>query len=463
MLRLLSVLHDVVWGIPTVAIVLGIGLYLSVVTWFPQIRLLPGAIGQLFRKSGQDAGAVTPFRALCTALGATVGTGNLAGVAGAICLGGPGAVFWMWICGFIGMATKFSEIVLAYFYRTRRGKEYIGGPMYLITNGMGSRWKWLAAVYSLLGLVAAIGIGNATQVDAVVSGCNKVLSLAGIGESTAGNLIMGILLAAILGTMLMGGAGSVGKIAERLVPFSASAYVILCGILIFFRRGALHVAFAAIIKGAFHPRAFTGGIIGSVFRCMSVGCARGVFTNEAGMGTASIVHASANARHPVEQGMMGLLEVMIDTLVICTLTALVILCSGTPVPYGKDLGITLTISAFRNFYGDWVSVLLTLFLCSFAFATMMGWGLYGARCCEFLFGPHSWKKFIWAEMGAIILGSVIHTEYIWLMADTINGMMILPNLIALTALSPKLIAVTKAYGKGSPAETEQKGRRELQD
>ena len=463
MLRLLSVLHDVVWGIPTVAIVLGIGLYLSVVTWFPQIRLLPGAIGQLFRKSGQDEGAVTPFRALFTALGATVGTGNLAGVAGAICLGGPGAVFWMWICGFIGMATKFSEIVLAYFYRTRRGKEYIGGPMYLITNGMGSRWKWLAAVYSLLGLVAAIGIGNATQVDAVVSGCNKVLSLAGIGESTAGNLIMGILLAAILGTMLMGGAGSVGKIAERLVPFSASAYVILCGILIFFRRGALHVAFAAIIKGAFHPRAFTGGIIGSVFRCMSVGCARGVFTNEAGMGTASIVHASANARHPVEQGMMGLLEVMIDTLVICTLTALVILCSGTPVPYGKDLGITLTISAFRNFYGDWVSVLLTLFLCSFAFATMMGWGLYGARCCEFLFGPHSWKKFIWAEMGAIILGSVIHTEYIWLMADTINGMMILPNLIALTALSPKLIAVTKAYGKGSPAETEQKGRRELQD
>ena len=463
MLRLLSVLHDVVWGIPTVAIVLGIGLYLSVVTWFPQIRLLPGAIGQLFRKSGQDEGAVTPFRALCTALGATVGTGNLAGVAGAICLGGPGAVFWMWICGFIGMATKFSEIVLAYFYRTRRGKEYIGGPMYLITNGMGSRWKWLAAVYSLLGLVAAIGIGNATQVDAVVSGCNKVLSLAGIGESTAGNLIMGILLAAILGTMLMGGAGSVGKIAERLVPFSASAYVILCGILIFFRRGALHVAFAAIIKGAFHPRAFTGGIIGSVFRCMSVGCARGVFTNEAGMGTASIVHASANARHPVEQGMMGLLEVMIDTLVICTLTALVILCSGTPVPYGKDLGITLTISAFRNFYGDWVSVLLTLFLCSFACATMMGWGLYGARCCEFLFGPHSWKKFIWAEMGAIILGSVIHTEYIWLMADTINGMMILPNLIALTALSPKLIAVTKAYGKGSPAETEQKGRRELQD
>ena len=463
MLRLLSVLHDVVWGIPTVAIVLGIGLYLSVVTWFPQIRLLPGAIGQLFRKSGQDEGAVTPFRALCTALGATVGTGNLAGVAGAICLGGPGAVFWMWICGFIGMATKFSEIVLAYFYRTRRGKEYIGGPMYLITNGMGSRWKWLAAVYSLLGLVAAIGIGNATQVDAVVSGCNKVLSLAGIGESTAGNLIMGILLAAILGTMLMGGAGSVGKIAERLVPFSASAYVILCGILIFFRRGALHVAFAAIITGSFHPRAFTGGIIGSVFRCMSVGCARGVFTNEAGMGTASIVHASANARHPVEQGMMGLLEVMIDTLVICTLTALVILCSGTPVPYGKDLGITLTISAFRNFYGDWVSVLLTLFLCSFAFATMMGWGLYGARCCEFLFGPHSWKKFIWAEMGAIILGSVIHTEYIWLMADTINGMMILPNLIALTALSPKLIAVTKAYGKGSPAETEQKGRRELQD
>ena len=463
MLRLLSVLHDVVWGIPTVAIVLGIGLYLSVVTWFPQIRLLPGAIGQLFRKSGQDEGAVTPFRALCTALGATVGTGNLAGVAGAICLGGPGAVFWMWICGFIGMATKFSEIVLAYFYRTRRGKEFIGGPMYLITNGMGSRWKWLAAVYSLLGLVAAIGIGNATQVDAVVSGCNKVLSLAGIGESTAGNLIMGILLAAILGTMLMGGAGSVGKIAERLVPFSASAYVILCGILIFFRRGALHVAFAAIIKGAFHPRAFTGGIIGSVFRCMSVGCARGVFTNEAGMGTASIVHASANARHPVEQGMMGLLEVMIDTLVICTLTALVILCGGTPVPYGKDLGISLTISAFRNFYGDWVSVLLTLFLCSFAFATMMGWGLYGARCCEFLFGPHSWKNFIWAEMGAIILGSVIHTEYIWLMADTINGMMILPNLIALTALSPKLIAVTKAYGKGSPVETEQKGRRELQD
>ena len=463
MLRLLSILHDVVWGIPTVAIVLGIGLYLSVVTWFPQIRLLPGAIRQLFRKPGQDEGAVTPFRAMCTALGATVGTGNLAGVAGAICLGGPGAVFWMWICGFIGMATKFSEIVLAYFYRTRRGKEFIGGPMYLITNGMGSRWKWLAAVYSLLGLVAAIGIGNATQVDAVVSGCNKVLSLAGIGESTAGNLIMGILLAAILGTMLMGGAGSVGKIAERLVPFSASAYVILCGILIFFRRGALHVAFAAIIKGAFHPRAFTGGIIGSVCRCMSVGCARGVFTNEAGMGTASIVHASANARHPVEQGMMGLLEVMIDTLVICTLTALVILCGGTPVPYGKDLGISLTISAFRNFYGDWVSVLLTLFLCSFAFATMMGWGLYGARCCEFLFGPNSWKNFIWAEMGAIILGSVIHTEYIWLMADTINGMMILPNLIALTALSPKLIAVTKAYGKGSPVETEQKGRRELQD
>ena len=463
-----GIVNNFIWGVPAIICIVGVGLLLTFRTGCIQVRkfkqAMAATLGKVFERKAAKEGSISPFQAVCTALAGTVGTGNIAGVAGAVAIGGPGAVFWMWCSAFLGMCTKFSEVVLAIHYREKNAQgEYIGGPMYLITNGMGSRWKWLAAVYSLLGLVAAIGIGNATQVDAVVSGCNKVLSLAGIGESTAGNLIMGILLAAILGTMLMGGAGSVGKIAERLVPFSASAYVILCGILIFFRRGALHVAFAAIIKGAFHPRAFTGGIIGSVFRCMSVGCARGVFTNEAGMGTASIVHASANARHPVEQGMMGLLEVMIDTLVICTLTALVILCSGTPVPYGKDLGITLTISAFRNFYGDWVSVLLTLFLCSFAFATMMGWGLYGARCCEFLFGPHSWKKFIWAEMGAIILGSVIHTEYIWLMADTINGMMILPNLIALTALSPKLIAVTKAYGKGSPAETEQKGRRELQD
>jgi len=446
--NLLESLNKIVWGIPALVLILGVGLYLSIRTGFAQIRLFPRALRGIlsqFRGGKAEAGAVTPFQALCTALAATVGTGNLVGVAGAIAIGGPGAIFWMWICGILGMATKFAEATLAVRFRVPENGEYVGGPMYIIRESMGGKWHWLGSVYSFFGIVAAFGVGNATQINAVVGGVNAALKSFGGHETPYGNLIMGILLAVLIGAMLLGGARRIGLVAERLVPFASAAYLLLgLGVLIA-RWQVLPKAFAAIIQGAFTPSAVTGGVVGSIFATLRIGVSRGVFTNEAGMGTASIAHAGAQVAHPAEQGLMGIMEVFLDTIVICTMTALVILVSGVEIPFGVDVGITLTTDAFSSIYGDWISVLIAAALCCFAFATVLGWGLYGARCAQFLFGPNVWKKFVLLQSAAVVLGAVLNTGTVWLLSETVNGLMAIPNLIALGTLGGELARLTKEY------------------
>lgn len=448
---ILDAIHDTVWGVPGLVLILGVGIYLTVMTGFSQLTLFPRAIRKLagmLRGGGKTEG-VSQFQALCTALAATVGTGNLIGVAGAICLGGPGAIFWMWICGIIGMATKFSEAALAVRYRVQRGSEYVGGPMYTISRGMGSKWVPLAAVYCVFGLLASLGVGNAAQVNAVITGVNSVAARFGREETWQGNLLIGLILALTVGATLLGGAGRIGRAAEKLIPFASAGYILLCAVLLVLRADAIPAAFLSIFRGAFSPKAVTGGVLGSSFRALSVGCSRGVFTNEAGMGTASIAHASAQVKSPGEQGLMGIIEVFLDTIVICTMTAVAILASGVPIPYGTDEGGRLTTAAFTSVYGDWVSGVLAAFLCCFAVATILGWGLYGARCGEFLFGSRAYRWISFLQTGAILLAAVMKTETVWLLSETVNGLMAIPNLISLAALSPELRRLTKEYKQGS--------------
>ena len=448
MTKALEFVNGMVWGAPALVLILGIGLFLSIRTGFAQLRLFPQALREFFarfRSGKAEEGTVTPFQALCTALAATVGTGNLAGVAGAMAIGGPGAIFWMWICALLGMTTKFAEATLAVRYRAKENGEYVGGPMYMIREGLGRKWRWLGTVYSFFGIIAAFGVGNATQINAVVMGVNEAIRSFGGQESQTGNLIMGLILAAVISAMLLGGARRIGLVAERLVPFAAAAYLLLgMGVLIA-RASALPAALSSIVQGAFSPKAVTGGMIGSAFTALRIGVSRGVFTNEAGMGTASIAHGSAQVRHPAQQGLMGIMEVFLDTIVICTMTALVILVSGVPIPYGGDVGVALTTEAFSAVYGDWVAVLIAAALCCFAFATVLGWGLYGARCAQFLFGMDAWKKFVVLQAVTVVLGAVLNTGTVWILSETVNGLMAIPNLIALAALSPELTRLTQEY------------------
>ena len=453
MADILEKINALVWGAPALVGILGVGLYLSFRTGFAQLRLFPRAVRSFVsklrgRKREQDG--VSPFQALCTALAATVGTGNLAGVAGAMAIGGPGAIFWMWICAILGMMTKFAEAALSVRHRVKNSNgEWVGGPMYMIQKGMGSRWRWLAATYSFFGVVAAFGVGNATQINAVVDGVNQVIRSAGGEETWTGNLLMGVGLSVLVCGILLGGMAKIGKIAEKIVPFAAGCYLLLGAGVLIARAQYLPEALSAIVTGAFSPRAVTGGAIGSLFVGLRVGVSRGVFTNEAGMGTAGIAHAAAEVSHPSEQGLMGIMEVFLDTIVICTMTALVILTSGVEIPYGVDVGVTLTTQAFSAIYGDWVSVLMAAALCCFAIATVLGWGLYGARCAQYLFGEGVWKRFVLLQGVTVILGAVLKTGTVWLLSETVNGLMAIPNLIALAVLAPEVTRLTKGYRKGN--------------
>lgn len=449
MTKILEMVNRFVWGAPALVLILGVGLYLSFRTGWAQITLFPKAIRSFFsRLRGDDSSqdGVSSYQALCTALAATVGTGNLAGVAGAIAIGGPGSVFWMWICALLGMVTKYAEAALAVRYRVKNANgELVGGPMYMIRDGMGTRWKWLAAVYSFFGVVAAFGVGNTTQINTVISGLNSVQVFFGGHQTKTGNLLMGLILAVLIAVMLSGGAKRIGAIAERLVPFAAVAYILLgIGVLVI-RAPFIPQAFGAILQGACSARAVTGGVLGSAFQALRVGASRGVFTNEAGMGTASIAHASADVDHPAEQGLMGIVEVFLDTIVICTMTALVILCSGVPVPYGTDVGMDLTTNAFSRIYGDWICIPIALFLCCFAIATVLGWGLYGARCAQYLFGDNVWRSFVILQMITVVAGAVLETGTVWMLSETVNGLMAIPNLVALACLSPELSELTKSF------------------
>lgn len=451
-----SVINDFIWGVPAMICIIGVGLYLSIRTGFLQIRkfgyAIQTTIGRMFRKKEASDGALTPFQAVCTALAATVGTGNIAGVAGAIAIGGPGAVFWMWISAILGMCTKFFEVTLAVHFRERNAEgDLVGGPMYYIKNGLGKNWRWLAYLFAGFGVLTVFGTGNATQVNTITTAIDSaLLNYHVISTDTVPvmNWIIGIAITILVGLILLGGVKRIGQVTERLVPFMAVFYIVLALGVVVFHFQNIPAVFASIFEGAFHPSAVTGGVIGSFFLSMKKGVSRGIFSNEAGLGTGSIAHACADTRKPVKQGLFGIFEVFADTIVICTLTALVILCSGVSVPYGEAAGAELTIAGFIATYGNWVSIFTAVAMCCFAFSTILGWGLYGARCIEFLFDAKVIKPFMVAYSLVAILGATVELGLLWSIAETFNGLMAIPNLIAVFLLSGTVVKMTKEYFAG---------------
>ena len=451
-----SAVNNFIWGVPAMICIIGVGLVLSFRTGFLQIRKFPYAmkvtLGRMLKKREASDGALTPFQAVCTALAATVGTGNVAGVAGAIAIGGPGAVFWMWISAILGMCTKFSEVTLAVHFREKnKDGELVGGPMYYIKNGLKKHWHWLAYLFSAFGVLTVFGTGNATQVNTITTAIDSALfnyNLISKDSVSTLNLIIGIALAALIALILLGGIKRIGQVTEKLVPFMALMYIVLALGVVVLNIGTIPHVFASIFKGAFLPASVTGGAVGSFFMSMKKGVSRGIFSNEAGLGTGSIAHACADTRKPVKQGFFGIFEVFVDTIVICTLTALVILCSGVSIGYGDAAGAELTISGFTSVYGGWVSVFTAIAMCCFAFSTIIGWGLYGTRCIEFLFGYRANKPFMLVYALVAIVGATMNLGLMWSIAETFNGLMAIPNLIAVFLLSGVVVKLVKEYFAG---------------
>ena len=442
-IKINQAVNGFIWGVPAMICIIGVGLLLSVRTRFIQVRkfgaALKNTIGKIFDKTQAKDGSMSPFQAVCTALAGTVGTGNIAGVAGAIALGGPGAIFWMRCSAFLGMCTKFSEVTLAIHFREKNANgEYVGGPMYYIKNGLSKKWHFLAVLYALFGVLTVFGTGNATQVNTIVSSIHSALHNLHIIDGTVderANLIFGIFIAAFVAMVLLGGIQRIGQVSEKLVPFMAALYVILAIGVVILHISRVPAVFAMIFKSAFTPQAATGGIIGSMFLSMKKGVSRGIFSNDAGLGTGSIAHACADTNNAVHQGMFGIFEVFMDTIVICTLTGLVILLGAPNIVYGQAAGAELTISGFTATYGGWVSIFTAVAMCCFAFSTIIGWGLYGSRCIEFLGGEKLVRPFLVAYSFVSIIGATINLGLLWDIADTFNGLMAIPNLIALLILS----------------------------
>jgi AGCS family alanine or glycine:cation symporter len=448
-----SVVNNFIWGVPAMICIIGVGLYLSIRMRFLQIRKFPYSmkvtLGRMMKKKEASDGALTPFQAVCTALAATVGTGNVAGVAGAIAIGGPGAVFWMWISALLGMCTKFAEVTLAVHFReTNAQGDLVGGPMYYIKNGLDKKWHFLAYLFAAFGVLAVFGTGNATQVNTITTAIDSALSNFNVLPADAVNLvnlIIGIALAIIIALILIGGIKRIGNVTSKLVPFMAIMYIVLALGVIIFHIKSVPAVFASIIEGAFNPASVTGGVVGSFFMSMKKGVSRGIFSNEAGLGTGSIAHACADTKKPVKQGFFGIFEVFVDTIIICTMTALVILCSGVPVNYGEAAGAELTIGGFTAVYGNWVSIFTAVAMCCFAFSTIIGWGLYGTRCIEFLLGSRSNMPFMVLYSLTAIVGATMNLGLMWSIAETFNGLMVIPNLIAVFLLSGVVVKMTKEY------------------
>lgn len=448
-----SQVNSFIWGVPAMICIIGVGLYLSINTGFIQIRrfgvAMKTTVGKIFSKEDIAEGAMSPFQAVCTALAATVGTGNIAGVAGAIALGGPGAVFWMWVSAFLGMCTKFAEVTLAVHFRGKNANgEYVGGPMYYIKRGLDKKFHWLASLYAFFGILAVFGTGNATQVNTIVTAINTPMLNYGIFKEEnlfVSNLIIGIVIALLVAMVLLGGVKRLGSVTEKLIPFMAVLYIVLALGVVILHINTVPGVLISIFEGAFLPRAVTGGIVGSMFISMRRGVSRGIFSNEAGIGTGSIAHACADTDEPVKQGLFGIFEVFIDTIVICTLTALIILCSGASFEYGVAAGAELTITGFVVTYGDWVSIFTAVAMCCFAFSTTLGWGLYGSRCIEFLFSEKMTKPFLFVYALVAILGATMNLGLIWAIADTFNGLMAIPNLVGLFFLAGTVTKLTKDY------------------
>lgn len=452
-IRVNDAVNGFVWGVPAMVCIVGVGLLLSLRTRFLQIRKFGYAIkmtvGRMFSKKEASDGSVTPFQAVCTALAATVGTGNIAGVAGAIAIGGPGAVFWMWCSALLGMCTKFAEVTLAVNFREKNADgDWVGGPMYYIKNGLSKKWHFLAGIYAALGVLTVFGTGNATQVNTIITAIDSALlnfNVCGKEAFSKINLGIGIVLAIMIALVLVGGLKRIGNVTEKLVPVMALIYVVLAVGVLAINYNRVPDAWASIFVAAFSPAAVTGGVVGSMFMGMKKGVSRGIFSNEAGLGTGSIAHAASDIKEPVQQGFFGIFEVFMDTIIICTLTAMVILSSGVPVVFGQAAGAELTISGFTSTYGGWVSIVTAIAMCCFALSTIIGWGLYGTRCMEYLFGTKTNRLFMIVYSLIAIVGATIDLDVVWGISDTFNGLMVIPNLIALFLLSGKVVELVKKY------------------
>ncbi len=434
----LNAADAIVWGPVVLTLLLGTGLYLMLGLAFLPLRRLPFAFSLLWRGrqvSHLEKGEISPFNALMTSLAATIGTGNIAGVATAIFLGGPGAIFWMWVTALVGMATKYAEAVLAVNYREQDEKgAYVGGPMYYIKNGLGEKWQWLAFLFALLGSVAAFGIGNTIQANSVADVLKATL---GVPAWQTG-LVMAVLVYAVL----VGGVRRIGSVAAKLVPLMGVVYLsAACFIIIQYWEG-VPAALLLIVHDAFSGTAAAGGFAGAgVMAAIRFGVARGVFSNEAGLGTAPIAHAAAKTNSPVRQGQIAMLGTFIDTLIICTMTALVIILTGSWV--SGETGASLSALAFGRGLPNYGGYVVSFGLAIFALTTLLGWSYYGERCAEYIFGVKviPWYRFLWVLV--IPVGAMMDLEFLWLLADVLNGLMAIPNLLALLLLAPVVFRLSK--------------------
>ncbi len=454
---LAGTLNSVAWLYILLPCVFIGGVYLTFGTGAVQFKrfgyAMKNTAGKLFQKQQAGKGAVTPLQAVTTALAATVGTGNIVGTSQAIAMGGYGAVFWLWIAALLGMVIKYSEVVLSIRYRERDAKgDWVGGPMYYIENGMGPKWKWLAVMFSVLAALAAFGIGNMSQSNSIVgsiSGAVEAINPSFAGQ-TALKWALGIGLAVLTGLVLFGGIKRIGSVTEKLIPFMSVAYIIMTLVVIFGNLKGVGPAFSHIFRGAFTPQAVLGGAAGITLRQAVIwGLRRSAFSNEAGLGSAPIAHAAAECKSPVDQGLYGIFEVFMDTLVICTLTALTIIISGVDINFGVKPGSALITSAFTTVLGGKIAaVFVALALALFAYSTILGWSLYGSRCVQHLFGLKAAKVYQAIFIVMIVVGSVSSLDFVWDIADTLNGLMAIPNFIALFALSGVVFKLTKEYFAG---------------
>ena len=451
---LAGTLNDVAWLYILLPCVFVGGIYLTVGSRGVQFRrfgfAMKNTVGKMFRKQEAEAGAVTPLQAVTTALAATVGTGNIIGTSQAIAMGGYGAVFWLWMAALLGMVIKYAEVTLAIKYRQRDDKgDWVGGPMYYIENGMGPKWKWLAAVFSILAALAAFGIGNMSQSNSIVGSLNNAVTAIapGFGGQKVLSWVIGLSLAALTALVLFGGIKRIGAVTERLIPFMSVLYILVTLIVIFGDWRGIAPAFGKIFAAAFTPQAVLGGAAGITLRQAIVwGLRRSAFSNEAGLGSAPIAHAAAQCKSPVDQGIYGIFEVFMDTIVICTLTALTVIISGVDITFGVKPGSDLITSAIATVFPNrFAAIFVAVALSLFAYSTILGWSLYGSRCIQHLFGLKASKIYQVIFIVMIVVGSVSTLDFVWNIADTLNGLMAIPNFIALFALSPVVFKLTKDY------------------
>ena len=452
-----SWLNGIVWGIPALVLLMGAGIILTVMLRGFQFRkfgyTMKNTIGKMFHKHEAKKGEVTPFQALTTALAATVGTGNIAGITSAVTLGGAGSIFWLWISALLGMATKYSEVLLAVKYRERNPHgDWVGGPMYYIKNGLGKNWKWLGVIFCIFGGLASFGIGNAVQVGNITGSINNAIQqfAPSAAEHTSTiNLVLGIILAIIVGIVLLGGIKRIGSVTEKLVPVMAAIYIIACLVVVIANLTDIPRVFGMIFQGAFTPEGVTGGAVGiSIKLCITWGVKRGVFSNEAGLGSAPIAHAASSESNPVKQGLYGIFEVFMDTIVICTLTGLTLLLTADQIgiTYGKDPGTALNAQALGTAFGSQIGALIiAIGLSLFALSTVLSWGLYGTRCWEFILGTKAIKPYQIIFTLIVIVGATMDLGLAWDIADTLNGLMAIPNLIGILALSGVVVKTTREF------------------